>query len=101
MQIRVLADITLELPTGFTSSELVLQGRLLQSTPPTQEHRFFYIYGANLVPQCTSAPHRKPELALKGTNGALPLEDLDILSCVALTHLTDGNLKPPYLLHTI
>ena len=39
--------------------------------------------------QCTSAPHREPDLALSGTHGALPLEDLDNLYGVALTHQTD------------
>eukprot|EP00240_Pyramimonas_obovata_P013302 CAMPEP_0118926194 /NCGR_PEP_ID=MMETSP1169-20130426/3949_1 /TAXON_ID=36882 /ORGANISM="Pyramimonas obovata, Strain CCMP722" /LENGTH=253 /DNA_ID=CAMNT_0006867697 /DNA_START=156 /DNA_END=914 /DNA_ORIENTATION=- len=44
--IRVLNDITLDVPyQGVTSSELVLGGRLLQDLLSV-EHRYFYIYGA-------------------------------------------------------
>ena len=53
------------------------------------------------VPQCTSAPHGEPDLALSGTHKALPPEDLDNLYCAELTHQTDGSLKPLYFLHTI
>ena len=31
------------------------------------------------ISQCTSAPHREPDLALCGTHGAVPMEDLDNL----------------------
>ena len=36
------------------------------------------------VAQCTSVPQREADLALNGTRGALPLEDLGTLSGVAL-----------------
>ena len=39
--------------------------------------------------QCTSAPHRAPDLAPSGTHGALPLENLDNLYGVAPPHQTD------------
>ena len=41
------------------------------------------------ISQCTSAPHREPDLALSGTHGALPLENLDNLHGVAPAYLTD------------
>ena len=46
--------------------------------------------------QCTSAPHREPDLALCGTPGALPLEDLDNLCGVAPAHQTDRSLDTLY-----
>lgn len=47
-----------------------------------------------------SAPHREPDLDPREPHGALPLEDLNTLSCVASTHLTDGNLRPLYFFTT-
>ena len=41
------------------------------------------------ISQCTSAPHREPDLALSGTHRALLLEDLDNLHYGALKHQTD------------
>ena len=36
-------------------------------------------------PQCTSAPHREPDLALNGTHRALPLEeDLEVMVLVVV-----------------
>ena len=53
------------------------------------------------ISQCTSAPHREPDLALSGTHGALPLEDLDNLYGVATAHPTDRSLNTLNFLHTI
>ena len=39
--------------------------------------------------QCTSAPHREPDLDLSGTHRALPLKNLDNLYSVAPAHQTD------------
>ena len=44
------------------------------------------------------------DMYLCGTHRALPLQDLDNVYCVALTHETDGNLtslNPLYFLHII
>ena len=41
------------------------------------------------ISQCTSAPHREPDLALRETHGALPLKNLDNLYGVAPVYLTD------------
>ena len=47
------------------------------------------------------ATRREPDLPLTRTHGALPLKDLDTLSCVALTQLTHGNQKALYLLRNL
>ena len=41
------------------------------------------------ISQCTTALHREPDLALSGTHGALPLENLDNLYGVVPAHKTE------------
>ena len=76
-----------------TRAALAARSRPLESTPrppckPRCRARSAHPHTASMdTSQCTSAPHREPDLALCRTHGALPLENMDDLYGVAPPHL--------------